>query len=142
MERLIRIGFAVLLLSVAACGERSAATLSTPPGIESETQVAPNDSPALIDYLDLPTDALTSDRIAWQQALDTARNQMLSDTAGGAEYLVNIPNGWFNADENVFVYVWRRQDDRRITTGTPDQGYLVVVAASDGNILAAGPFQR
>jgi hypothetical protein len=97
----------------------------------------------LLDYLDLKTDALTSDKVDWKKAMETARGRLVEDTDGAKEYILFMPPvQWFNAEHDVLIHAWRRKDDREIVKGPPNRGYLVVVNASTGAVTAAGAYQR
>jgi hypothetical protein len=56
--------------------------------------------------------------------------------------LNNSPESWYNAAHNVMIYAWLHEDDRKkIVTGIPDHGYLVILNASSGAVVKSGPYQ-
>jgi hypothetical protein len=96
----------------------------------------------LTDYLDLKTDALTADKIDWQKAMEIARKRLLSEPDAAKTYNANMPVQWFNAEHDVYIFTYRRLEDRDIAKGAPKWGYAVILNATTGKVKVAGAYQR
>jgi hypothetical protein len=130
---------ALLLTTCGDAGEMASGVDPAPAAPRAATAVT---QLPLLGYLDLQSDQVTGAAVDRQTALETARNQLLAETGGAEDYEINIPSGWFNAERHVFVFVWRLRGDRVTGGAPPERGYLAVLNATTGAILAAGPYQR
>ena len=119
-------------------GESSAGT---------EPAVGPTDASAsdrvltIKEYLALKTDALTSDKIDWKEAMEIARKRVTAEP-DAEDYYVEFPVQWFNAEYDVMIYAYRRKDDREIVKGPGRRGFAVVLDASTGAVKVAGKYER
>ncbi len=136
----MRAFWAAALLGLAAllggCGPSASG------GVDAEKPAKPKREMTLVDYLDLKTDALTADKLDWRKATEIARNRLLADADAAKQHNANMPVQWFNAEHDVYVFTYRRLDDRDIAKGAPKRGYAVILNATTGEVKAAGAYRR
>ena len=126
---------------VAGCGASSGGAPGTTNAADAKAPASKKDL-TLVEYLDLGTDALTSDKVDWKKALETARARVLEEPDAEKTYVVNMPVQWFNAEYDVLIYVFRRADDRTIAKGAPKRGFAVILNATTGAVKLAGAYSR
>lgn len=132
MKALAWVGAIVLALLAAGCGASA----------DGDAKGGAGGALTIEQYLDLKTDALTSDKLDWKKAMEIALARAKEEPDAGKTYVLNMPVQWFNAEHDVYIYAYRRQDDRTIQKGAPSRGFAVILNATTGEVKLAGAYQR